>query len=167
LINALGHKYLKIDDLPALLVKAFVITVLSVAVAAGFNHIRKNSLEWDWRPPSPAAPVIEDFGEFQAALARPETVLVDAREDIFYEIGHIPGAISLPLDQTDEAALAVWQKTLPQSAVVIIYCSDPLCPMADRLAQKMFALGLSPSVFKPGFDQWELAGRPVESDLGQ
>lgn len=165
LIN--GRKILRIDDLSALMIKALAITVMSVAVAAGFNHFRGTPLEWDWRPPPPTAPVIEDFVELQAALARSETVLVDAREDLFYEIGHIPSAVSLPLDSTDEETLAAWQKTVPQDAVIIIYCSDSLCPMADKLAQKMFPLGLSPSVFKPGFDQWELNELPVESGLGK
>lgn len=165
MINRLGRKFLDIDDLAVLMVKALAIAILSAAVAAVFNQARENSLEWDWRPPPPTAPVIEDFTEFQAVLARPETVLVDAREDIFYEIGHIPGAISLPLNQTDEAALSAWRNTLPPDSAVIIYCSDSLCPMADSLAQKMFPLGLSPSVFKPGFDQWELNGLPVESDM--
>lgn len=165
MLKAIGNKFLKIDDLSALLAKALIITMVSVSVAAGFNQMRENSLEWDWRPPPPTAPTIEDFSEFQATLTRPETVLVDAREDLFYEMGHIPGAVSLPQDQTDAIALAAWQKTLPPNAVIIIYCSDPLCPMADKLAQKMLSLGLSPSVFKPGFDQWELAGLPVESDI--
>ena len=40
--------------------------------------------------------------EVKAKLARGEIVLVDARDTLAYEAGHIPGAISLPLKMVNE-----------------------------------------------------------------
>lgn len=106
---------------------------------------------------------MDDSRLLQDALSRPETVLVDARADFFYEMGHIPGAVSLPLDDHNSESLAAWKRTLPPGAAIIVYCSDSLCPMAAQLAEKMMALGLAPKIFMPGFDAWEEMGLPVES----
>lgn len=146
-----------------LFIRAGLIAVVSLAAACLCNGLRPAPLAWDWRPPVPLAPVMEDFQELQAAMARPETILVDARADLFYEMGHLPGAVNLPLEDIDSAALAAWRSELPPEADIIVYCSDSLCPMAAQLSEQMMALGLSPSIFKPGFDAWEERGLPVEA----
>lgn len=150
-------------DLTDMVIRALIVAVVSLAAAGLCNGLRPEPLAWDWRPPAPLAPVMEDFQELQAALARPETVLVDARADLFYEMGHLPGAVNLPLDDTDSAALAAWRSELPPGADIIVYCSDAHCPMAAQLSEQMMALGLSPRIFKPGFDAWEERGLPVET----
>ena len=65
MINRIGEKFLKIDDLAMLLVKSLVITILSVIIEAGVNNLRPNSWEWDGRTPPPCAPKIEDVGDIQ------------------------------------------------------------------------------------------------------
>lgn len=149
-------------DLRDLLVRAILIAAVSLTAAGMCNGLRPEPLAWDWRPPAPLALVIEDFQELQAAMARPETILVDARADLFYEMSHLPGAVNLPLEDIDSATLTAWRNGLPPEANIIVYCSDSLCPMAAQLSEQMLALGLSPSIFKPGFDAWEERGLPVE-----
>lgn len=143
--------------------RALLIVLAAIAAAGLFNGLRPMPMPWVWRPPPPLAPVLDDTQLLQDALSRPETVLVDARADFFYEMGHIPGAINMPLDDHNSESLAAWKRTLPPGATIIVYCSDSLCPMAAQLAEKMMALGLAPKIFKPGFDAWEEMGLPVES----
>lgn len=143
--------------------RAVLIAVVAAAAAGLFNGLRPTPLAWDWRPSPPLAPVFSDFQELQELMARPETVLVDARADLFYEMGHLPGAVSRPLEEADPAALTAWAKSLPPGAAIIVYCSDELCSMAAELAEKMMALGLAPRIFGPGYDAWEELGLPVES----
>ena len=145
-------------------------SVLFICLLAGvsaffFNHFRPAPLAWDWRPPPPAAPTLTDLAAFRQALARPETVLVDARPALFYKMSHIPGAVSLPDDAADAADLAAWRTGLAPDAAVIIYCTDDLCHLADQLARKLLDLGLTPTIFLPGFSGWEAAGLPVASGL--
>lgn len=149
-------------DFRDLLIRTVIIAAVSLMVAGLYNGLRPEPLAWDWQPPAPLAPIMEDFQELQAAMARPETILVDARADLFYEMGHLPGAVNLPLEDIDSAALAAWRNELPPEANIIVYCSDSLCPMAAQLSEQMLALGLSPSIFKPGFDAWEERGLAVE-----
>lgn len=151
------------NDITELIGKALLIGLLSLATAALVNWLRPLPLAWNWSPPPPVAPVITEIEEMLQIMARPETVLVDAREALFYQLGHLPGAVSLPLDKADNAALAAWRQTLSPEANIVIYCNDSLCHMADELAIKMMAQSLRPSVFLPGFEGWDMAGRPVES----
>lgn len=145
-----------------LILRALVVVAVSLLIAALGNCLRPSPLAWDWRPPPPSAPVLEDFQELQAAMARPETIVVDARADLFYEMGHLPGAVNLPQEDSDEAAVAAWRQSLPPGADLIVYCSDAHCPMAAQLSERLMALGLRPTIFKPGFDAWEERGLPVE-----
>lgn len=141
-----------------------LIILLSIASALIANGLRPNPLAWKWSPPPPPAPVMENLDEFQTALKRPETVLIDARDEFFYEMGRIPGARSMPSQSTDAAALELWQSTLDSEARIIVYCSDEFCPMAYDLSEKMVSIGLSPIIFKPGFNAWEAQGLRVETD---
>lgn len=145
-----------------LMARVLVIIVVSAILGSSFNHFRAAGLSWQWSPPPASAPIVKNIENLQKALGRPETIIVDARDPLFYQFGHIPGAVSLPLETTDEKALQAWIKNINPKSHIIIYCSDSLCPMADQLAQKIMALGLRPSVFKPGFDEWELSGLEVE-----
>lgn|GEM_PF-2497978 len=149
-------------DFRELAFRALIITAVSLVFAGLCNSLRPTPLAWDWRPPPPLAPVMEDFEELQAALAQPETVLVDARADLFYEMGHLPGAVNLSQEDSDDSAVAAWRQKLPPGANIIVYCSDAHCPMAAQLSERLMALGLSPTIFKPGFDAWEERGLPVE-----
>lgn len=143
--------------------RAALIVLLSLASAVIFNQLRPSAFPWDWKPAPPSASQIDDLAIFQSALSRPETVLVDARDEIFYEIGHIPGAVCLPLESADQKTIETWRAALPPEAEVIVYCSDEFCSMASELAERMTAAGLKPSIFSPGFQAWEERGLPVET----
>jgi rhodanese-related sulfurtransferase len=164
-IPAAGGSLKSAETWMALGRQALVIVLLALALAWLVNHSRPSPLSWSWRPPPPSAPLMTDLGAFRQALAAPETVLVDARPALFYKMGHIPGAVSLPADETDAAALAAWRAGLTSDAVIIVYCTDDLCHLADQLAQQLLALGLAPAIFAPGFAGWEAAGLPVVSEI--
>jgi rhodanese-related sulfurtransferase len=154
-----------VKHIPLLAAKVLVITLMSGLTAWAFNYFRPSPLGWSWLPPPPSAPLTDDFEALKVALQRPETVLVDARPGLFYKMGHLPGAVSLPVDETDEAALSAWRAGQNPKSVIIVYCTDDLCHMADQLSKRLTALGLFPTIFSPGFAGWEEAGLPIESDL--
>ena len=143
----------------------FIITILTVVSAAGFNYLRPTPLSWVWSPPPPMAQVIDDLAIFKEMLTSDKTILVDARPKLFYQVAHIPGAISFPEGETKSEGLATWRQELAQDSAIIIYCSDSKCRMADDLATKMAAIGLTSTIFLPGFVAWDKAGLPVESDI--
>jgi rhodanese-related sulfurtransferase len=89
-------------------------------------------------------------------------LFVDARSKQSYAEGHIPGAVSLPVDQFDGQIESFLNHYLPDQPIVT-YCSGRTCEDSQNLAQMLAAIGYSDiSIFIDGFPAWETEGYPVE-----
>ncbi len=141
--------------------KVFVIVLFSCLLALTFNHYRTNSFGWAWAPPASAFPGISDFQTMQQLLSDPALVVIDVRDRLFYETGHLPGAKNWPLAEADQ--LDKWLQSIPVRSRILLYCSDSTCHMAEDLAVKMAAFNYLPTIYTPGFDGWEAAGGAIES----
>ncbi|MCR4438697.1 MAG: rhodanese-like domain-containing protein [bacterium] len=107
------------------------------------------------------------LSQLDTLRAKPGVVLLDARAAESFARAHIPGAVSLPADE-------VWQHSaqvakLAQAQLALIYCDDPRCDMAERLADELLAHGLRAiAIYGDGLRGWMGAGRPVaRGDLAE
>jgi rhodanese-related sulfurtransferase len=89
-------------------------------------------------------------------------VIVDAREAVEYEAGHIAGARCLPFD--DAAAKPELLEPFKHlGRPIILYCSGGDCELSKDLAKSMLAEGIRKVlVFTDGYPAWQAAGYPVE-----
>jgi rhodanese-related sulfurtransferase/DNA-binding transcriptional ArsR family regulator len=87
---------------------------------------------------------------------RGEVVILDVRPTEEFAAGHIPGALSVPLDQLD-AALS----RLPKRARVVAYCRGPYCVLAPQAVQRLRDKGFQAHRLVDGMPEWRLAGLPV------
>ncbi|MFW6237303.1 MAG: rhodanese-like domain-containing protein, partial [Desulfosudaceae bacterium] len=93
-----------------------------------------------------------------------ETVLVDARDHIQYQQGHIPGAVSLPVYDLDEYLFPFLENHLPSTSLVV-YCSNPDCRDSHLLAEELAAAGYGDiRIFAGGMAAWQEKGYDVEAD---
>ena len=93
-------------------------------------------------------------------LARSEdgTVLIlDVRPPEEYAAGHIPGAISLPLDQLEERLV-----DLPPETEIVAYCRGTYCVLAPQALQVLHRRGYQARRLQDGLPEWRRAGLPVE-----
>jgi rhodanese-related sulfurtransferase len=115
----------------------------------------------------PAWETFSDFERLEGVLENPDAFVLDARSPALYAIGRIPGAMSLSvelLDQGDQETSTAMD-SVPRNALVTVYCSDSLCPLAERLAGRLTDSGFTRvQVFTPGFDAWLDSGRDIEED---
>ena len=74
--------------------------------------------------------------EVKPAVERGAITLVDARMPFQFQAGHIPGAVSLPINST-EADLDAFAASVSRARPIVVYCSNAECPMADRLGQML------------------------------
>lgn len=65
-----------------------------------------------------------------------EVVLLDVRPIDEYEAAHIPGAVSIPIEE-----LAEQLSSLPQDAAIVAYCRGPYCLMAIKAIEMLKARG--------------------------
>lgn len=85
-----------------------------------------------------------------------DVVLLDLRPRDEYEAGHIPGAISIPVEDLEQQ-LAL----LPPGAEIVAYCRGPYCVMAPRGIALLRRHGYRVRRFEDGVSEWRLAGLPV------
>jgi rhodanese-related sulfurtransferase len=158
-----------VGELLDLIKPAAGILFLAITAAAAVSLARPSALSWSWRPGEiqEGLGVVEitDLEVFFRLKDSPQAVLLDAREALLYDIGHIPGAVSLPAEDAKKvpSALEALLPNWPSEPVVIAYCSEEFCPLAGRLAEILTERGFGPVyVFRPGFDVWLESGYPVE-----
>lgn len=75
------------------------------------------------------------WAEVKPLLASGEIVLVDGRDSVAFDAGHIPGAVSLPLRSLSEKA-AEFSAKYPKAKAVVTYCGSVGCPIAHVLAEQ-------------------------------
>jgi rhodanese-related sulfurtransferase/DNA-binding transcriptional ArsR family regulator len=89
-----------------------------------------------------------------------EVTVLDVRPLEEYEAGHIPGAISIPLDDL-EARLA----ELPTDSEIVAYCRGPYCLYAPTAVEILRKHGRIARRLVDGFPEWRLAGLPVTTGV--
>lgn len=87
---------------------------------------------------------------FQAGNA----VFVDSRHAFDYKLGHILGALNLPLSDYDSSPEAV--RSLPRNKTLVTYCDGAECNSSIELATKLKEAGFSDvRVFFGGWNEWQ------------
>ncbi len=92
-------------------------------------------------------------------LADESAVVLDVRPEEEYRAGHVPGALSVPVDSL-EAALRV----LPRDKEIVAYCRGPYCVFSDEAVALLKSRGYRASRLTEGLPEWRAAGYPVESE---
>ncbi|QYX76170.1 metalloregulator ArsR/SmtB family transcription factor [Streptomyces akebiae] len=84
-------------------------------------------------------------------------VVLDVRPAEEYAAGHIPGAISIPVDELAERVAE-----LPDDAEVVAYCRGAYCVLAYDAVRLLHARGRKAVRLTDGMLEWRLAELPVD-----
>lgn len=96
--------------------------------------------------------------QLQARLANGTVIVLDVRPGPEYRAGHIPGALSAPLDSLDAVTA-----TLSKRREIVAYCRGPYCVYADDAVRLLQERGLKAQRLDVGLPEWRRAGYPVET----
>jgi rhodanese-related sulfurtransferase len=156
------------------LMQSAVITALGLLLGLALNHrLVLDAFAGRLAPPAPAVlsadgqlpqPALRaEVRELLAAGARP----VDAREAAQFADGHLPGALSLPLEEFD-AQLEAFRQQVAAEETLVLYCSGYGCPDSFDLGLLLMAAGYRHvHVFEGGLPEWRDAGLPVAREEGR
>lgn len=147
-------------------------TILAAAAAVGlvFNGLRpgKLPLVQDWSvsgqlaAAKPGENLVISLDDAKALFFTRAAIFVDARPEDFYEMGHIQGARSLPMEDFDSRSPAV-TADIPRDSLIVVYCDGEICSLSKDLALALSANGFSHvQVLLNGWSLWQAAGMPVE-----
>lgn len=67
-------------------------------------------------------------------------VLVDSRPTSAFNLGHIPGAVSLPSD-APLTELQAFVAKHPKDSALVVYCNSTTCRSSQQLAHQLISLG--------------------------
>lgn len=97
-----------------------------------------------------------DRAQVRQLIEQDAAVLLDVRPTPEFTAGHLPGALSFPLEQLTRRL-----KDIPPGKVIVLYCRGPYCLLADDAQQILAERGIRALRFDDGVDEWAAAGLPV------
>jgi rhodanese-related sulfurtransferase len=89
-----------------------------------------------------------------------QVVVLDVRPHHEYASGHIPGAVSVPLEELEQRLAE-----LPADVDVVAYCRGAYCVLAYDAVRLLTRHGRSARRLPEGMLEWRLAGMPVQSGV--
>ena len=98
-----------------------------------------------------------DIKTLRTKLKGSKVALLDVRPRAEYEAGHIPGALSAPLEELPKLV-----RQLPKDKTLIIYCRGPYCLLAFKARELLAKHGIHALCLCEGPVEWAAANLPLE-----
>jgi rhodanese-related sulfurtransferase len=120
-------------------------------------------------PAHPDKPYVELHGDDVAWLHSHGALFLDARRTSVYEQGHITGARTFSVwesDVDDKVNKLYEERNDPRAQLqpIVIYCSGGDCEDSHMLAQKLWGVQFNNLyVYKDGFPDWQKRGGPAKT----
>ena len=89
--------------------------------------------------------------ELEMMMQNENIVLMDVRPALEYKFGHIPEAISLPVND-----LLNRLKDLPKNKEIIAYCRGPFCALSDEAVKLLLENGFNAKRLDDGYPEWKI-----------
>ncbi|WP_028663303.1 ArsR/SmtB family transcription factor [Saccharomonospora halophila] len=96
--------------------------------------------------------------ELLRRVATGDVVVLDVRPREEYDAGHIPGAVSVPVEKLVDRLDAV-----PADQEIVAYCRGSWCVLAHDAVRLLTAHGRTARRLTDGMLEWRLADLPVET----
>jgi rhodanese-related sulfurtransferase len=91
--------------------------------------------------------------ELRVRLRNGEVVLLDVRPVEEYQAGHLPEAVSIPVDELEHRL-----SELPSDKTIVAYCRGPYCVYADDALALLAEQGWQVARLEEGVAEWQAAG---------
>lgn len=83
-------------------------------------------------------------------MEKGEVLLLDVRPEDEYAMGHIPGAISIPIDELEKHLAS-----LPVDKEIVAYCRGPYCLTSAQAVEILKSKGMKASRLEEGLHEWK------------
>jgi rhodanese-related sulfurtransferase len=150
-----------------------ILGCLAIVISLVYNGVSSNGIPLfgNWDPSAgslhaggPCKPKSSEAGEdmISAMYLDPMVFFIDARSADDYAAGHIPRAVSYPVNEFD-GQMAEFFSQYPPDTRLVVYCTGLDCHDSHTLAQKLKDAGYTQvMVYSRGFTGWKESNRPVK-----
>lgn len=97
--------------------------------------------------------------ELESMLHNKNVLLMDVRPPSEYELGHITGAVSVPMND-----LLCCLKDFSKEKEIIAYCRGPFCVLADEAVRVLTENGFNVRRLDEGYPEWKINRAHSHSD---
>lgn len=152
----------------SLLQQVIIILVFSAGLGLAVNTLRSPSLPligaWSHGTFSSKVETVP-LEDAIAKFLSDEAIFLDARPEADYQLGHIQGALNLPVRTRDFGErLQEFSLTVDHEKELIVYCDGIDCTLGPELASILNGLGYrNVSVLINGWTEWMVEGMPFEA----
>ena len=101
-------------------------------------------------------------GDLMERMKRGLVTVLDVRPEDEFALGHLPGAVNIPLDTLKRRL-----KGLDKSREIIAYCRGAYCVLSFETVAELRARGFKVRRLADGFPEWKAAGLPIETGCQQ
>jgi ArsR family transcriptional regulator len=100
--------------------------------------------------------------ELQQRMKKGLVTLLDVRPEDEFRLGHLPGAVNVPLSK-----LKSWLSDAGKKVEIVAYCRGPYCVMSFEAVAELRAKGFKARRLEDGFPEWKAAGLPVKTGVAE
>ena len=145
--------------------EASLLALIAAVIGFSYTALAKKGIFAEAAPPSspqPAPPVIQ-LGEARAIFDSGEAIFIDARHAFDYKLGHIKGAVNIPLAEYDRMKEAI--NAIPKEKTIVVYYDGAECNSSIQFAVKLSEEGFTNvKIFFGGWREWEGENLPTEKE---
>lgn len=143
-----------------ILAAALVATVISSAIAWNANAAEQQLEAYEVANE-------QMVSYFETGMIGKSVWLVDSRPVGKFMAGHIPGAMSLPLDVLKKDATSAEKLGIPKTGKVIFYCAGRECTLSVDSAEIFRKMGYADAwVYRNGVPGWSQKAQPLLAEEG-
>ncbi len=156
-----------------IVVRAVLLALMGLLMGGAVNLLRPHKgIPWAYSWSTHMAVRAREMGiepvtadQVRKRIESGEALVLDARSSAEFHAGSIPGAMSLPFAELDEA-FPEMELFLFHGQPIILYCSGLACDEALLLGEFLLEQGYTRLfLFAGGVEAWQMAGYPLEGGL--
>ena len=147
--------------------EATVLFIVACILGLGYSAIRGKGV-FGIAPTTQAvlsgaaepAPTFITYEEAVKFYTSGKAVFVDARNEYDYNLGHIKGAINIPLKEFDNRRSIL--DTYRKDSLLIAYCDGVECGSSIDLGRRLAGAGfIDVKIFFGGWNEWKTHDQPI------
>jgi rhodanese-related sulfurtransferase len=139
-----------------------VIIVIGCAAGLAWNSLSGRGFDLEQSVFVQAGDQLVSASEARAWLDE-GALFLDARPRDFWRMSRIPGALSLPEEEFDEA-FAELEPRLRQNLSLIVYCSGYGCESSHIVARQLRQRGFPAVILEEGLPAWQDEGYALDTE---